>query len=87
MGFRCELGDDLELVVVTLHWLALEQTGEVMPTQAFKSWMAANKLSLTTAAQEPGFIRRTITAYSRGISMIPKHVALACKGWEFEHKG
>lgn len=85
-GFDVSWGDDLELAAVTLHRLALEQAGEVMPTQAFKGWMAANKLSLTTAAQELGFTRRTITAYSSGTSLIPKHVALACKGWEFEYK-
>lgn len=86
-GFDVTWGNDLELAATTLHRLALEQAGEVMPTQAFKRWMAANKLSLTTAAVELGFTRRTITAYSSGASLIPKHVALACKGWEFEHKG
>jgi hypothetical protein len=86
-GFDVNWGDDLELAAVTLHRLALEQAGEVMPTQAFKRWMATNKLSLTTAAQELGFTRRTITAYSSGTSLIPKHVALACRGWEYEHKG
>ncbi len=86
-GFDVTWGDDLELAATTLHRLALEQAGEVMPTKAFKRWMAANKLSLTTAAAELGFTRRTVTAYSSGSSLIPKHVALACKGWEFEHKG
>lgn len=86
-GFDVTWGDDLELAATTLHRLALEQAGEVMPTQAFKRWMAANKLSLSTAAVELGFTRRTITAYSSGTALIPKHVALACKGWEFEHKG
>ncbi len=85
-GFDVTWGDDLELAATTLHRLALEQAGEVMPTKAFKRWMAANKLSLTTAAAELGFTRRTVTAYSSGSSLIPKHVALACKGWEFEHK-
>jgi hypothetical protein len=86
-GFDVTWGNDLELAAITLYRLALEQAGEVMPTQAFKRWMAANKLSLTTAAIELGFTRRTITAYSSGTALIPKHVALACKGWEFEHKG
>lgn len=86
-GFDVAWGDDLELAATTLYRLALEQAGEVMPVQAFKRWMAANKLSLTTAAVELGFTRRTITAYSSGTALIPKHVALACKGWEFEHKG
>ncbi|MNY27494.1 DUF2442 domain-containing protein [Pseudomonas fluorescens] len=36
---------------------------------------------------ELGFTRRTITAYSSGKALIPKHVGLACKGWEYEHKG
>lgn len=85
-GFDVTWGDDLELPATTLHRLALEQAGEVMPTQAFKHWLAANKLSLTTAAIELGFSRRTITAYSSGTALIPKHVALACKGWEYEHK-
>ncbi len=48
--------------------------------------MARNKLSLTTAAEELGFTRRTITAYSSGAALIPKHVALACEGWENRHK-
>lgn len=81
-GFDVTWGDDLELAATTLYRLALEQAGEVMPTQAFRQWMSANSLSLTTAAEELGFTRRTITAYSSGKAMIPKHVALACKGWE-----
>ena len=85
-GFDVTWGDDLELAATTLHRLALEQAGEVMPTQAFKQWLAANRLSLSTAAIELGFTRRTITAYSSGAALIPKHVALACKGWEYEHK-
>ncbi|MDH4582631.1 DUF2442 domain-containing protein [Pseudomonas sp. BN415] len=85
-GFDVTWDNDLELAATTLYRLALEQAGEVMPVQAFKRWMAANKLSLTTAAVELGFTRRTITAYSSGTALIPKHVALACKGWEFEHK-
>lgn len=85
-GFDVTWGDDLELAATTLHRLALEQAGEVMPTQAFKRWLAANRLSLSTAAVELGFSRRTITAYSSGAALIPKHVALACKGWEYEHK-
>jgi hypothetical protein len=85
-GFDLTWNGDLEVAATTLHRLALEQAGEVMPTAAFKRWMATNKLSLTTAAAELGFTRRTITAYSSGAALIPKHVALACKGWEYEHR-
>lgn len=84
-GFDVSWGDDIELAASTLYRLALEQTGEVMPTRDFKNWMAKNNLSLSAAAVELGFTRRTITAYSSGAALIPKHVALACRGWEFEH--
>jgi hypothetical protein len=56
-----------------------------MPTSDFKRWMLTNNLSLS--AVELGFTRRTIIAYSSGKALIPKHVGLACKGWEYEHKG
>jgi hypothetical protein len=84
-GFDVSWGNDIELAASTLHRLALEQAGEVMPTHAFKQWMANNNLSLSAAAVELGFTRRTITAYSSGAALIPKHVALACRGWEYEH--
>lgn len=85
-GFDVTWGDDLELAASTLHRLALEQSGDVMPTRDFKQWMAKNNLSLSAAAVELGFTRRTITAYSSGAALIPKHVALACRGWEYEHR-
>lgn len=85
-GFDVTWGNDLEVAASTLHRLALEQSGEVMPTRDFKQWMAKNNLSLSAAAVELGFTRRTITAYSSGAALIPKHVALACRGWEYEHR-
>lgn len=84
-GFDVSWGNDIELAASTLHRLALEQAGEVMPTRDFKQWMAKNNLSLSAAAIELGFTRRTITAYSSGAALIPKHVGLACRGWEYEH--
>ncbi len=84
-GFDVTWGDDIEIAATTLYRLALEQSGEIMPTDAFREWMAANELSLTAAAEELGFTRRTITAYSSGAALIPKHVALACKGWSLTH--
>lgn len=85
-GFDVSWGDDLEMAATTLHRLALEQSGEVMLTKDFKRWLANNNLSLSAAALELGFTRRTITAYSSGAALIPKHVGLACRGWEYEHK-
>ncbi|MGY2238304.1 DUF2442 domain-containing protein [Pseudomonas gingeri] len=85
-GFDVSWGDDLEIAATTLYRLALEQAGEVMRTRDFKRWLANNNLSLSAAAVELGFTRRTITAYSSGAALIPKHVGLACRGWEYEHK-
>lgn len=84
-GFDVTWGDDIEIAATTLYRLALEQAGDIMPTDAFRAWMAANDLSLTAAAEELGFTRRTISAYSSGAALIPKHVALACKGWALTH--
>lgn len=85
-GFDVSWGGDLEIAATTLYRLALEQAGEVMPTREFRKWMTRNKLTLTTAAQELGFTRRTVTAYSSGAAMIPKVVELACEGWEHRHR-
>ena len=84
-GFDVQWEGGLEIAASTLYRLALEQAGQVMPTRDFKQWMAKNKLSLSAAAIELGFTRRTITAYSSGAALIPKHVALACRGWECEN--
>jgi len=48
--------------------------------------MAKNNLSLSSAAAELGFTRRTITAGSSGAALVPKHVALACRGGEYERR-
>lgn len=85
-GFDVTWGNDIEIAASTLYRLALEQHGDIMPTADFKQWLTANKLSLTTAAQELGLSRRTITAYSSGAALIPKHIALACKGWNSLHQ-
>ena len=38
-GFDVTWGDDIEIAASTLYRLALEQSGDVMPTTAFKDWM------------------------------------------------
>ena len=85
-GLDVTWGNDIEIAASTLYRLALEQHDDIMPTVDFKNWMTTNKLSLTTAAQELGLSRRTITAYSSGAALIPKHIALACKGWNSLHQ-
>lgn len=84
-GFDVTWGDDAEIAASTLYRLALEQAGEVMPSADFKVWMSRHGLSLTTAAQALGLSRRTVTAYSSGTALIPKHIMLACAGWTYLH--
>ena len=81
-GFDVLWPGDIELSATTLYRLAMEQSGQAMPKNAFKEWMHLHGLSLTGAAEALHLTRRTITAYSSGPNPIPYHIALACKGWE-----
>lgn len=48
----------------------------------FGDWMRRNGLSLTTAAAALGLSRRMIAYYKTAEKPIPRHVWLACLGWE-----
>lgn len=86
-GFDVLWPGDIELSATTLYRLAMEQSGQAMPKNAFKEWMHRHGLSLTGAAEALHLTRRTITAYSSGPNPIPYHIALACKGWEVMQGG
>ena len=77
-------GDDLAVDAHHLARLAMEQSGEAMPSETFRAWRAAHGLSLTRAAQVLGLSRRTVAYYESGARIIPKLVRLACKGAETE---
>lgn len=48
----------------------------------FLAWRLRHGLSLSKAAHVLDMSRRMIAYYSAGEKPVPKHVLLACKGWE-----
>ena len=58
-----------------------EQSGQVSH-EMFGDWLRRNGLSLTTAAEALGMSRRMISYYRTAQKAIPRHVWLACLGWE-----
>lgn len=73
--FDCEFGAD------NVYAWAKEQAGQVSH-EMFGDWMLRNGLSLTTAAAALGLSRRMIAYYKTAKKPIPRHVWLACLGWE-----
>lgn len=80
-GHSIEWGDDIELGADQLYTRCKAQAGEPSPAE-FNDWMNRNGLSLATAAEAIGMTRRMIAHYRTGSKPIPRHVWLACIGWE-----
>jgi Protein of unknown function (DUF2442)/Helix-turn-helix domain len=76
---------DIQIGADTLWLEAQAQNAPDENTRVFASWRAAHGLSLKQAAQALGMTPRTMSAYGTGSRPVPRHVALACKGWEVEH--
>ena len=63
-------------------WLeTLSATGR-KDARTFLDWRYRHGLSLSDAANALGVSRRMVAYYSSGEKPIPKHVLLACLGWE-----
>lgn len=75
---------DIQIGADTLWLDAQAQNAVDENTRVFASWRAANGLSLAQAAKALGMTPRTMSAYGTGSRPVPRHVALACKGWEVE---
>ncbi|GAB6041716.1 DUF2442 domain-containing protein [Endothiovibrio diazotrophicus] len=73
---------DQVIPVETLVRVAREQTGDAFPVVEFNAWMERNGLSLSRAADALGLTRRTVVYYHMGHKPIPRHIGLACIGWE-----
>jgi predicted DNA-binding transcriptional regulator AlpA len=73
--------DELELGADNLRNLAVEQAGGI-GHECIWEWMHRNKLTLDAAAEALGISRRMIAYYRNGQKTIPRHVWLACMGWE-----
>ena len=80
-GHSVEWGDEIELGADQLYVRCKAQAGEPSPAE-FDEWMKRNGLSLATAAEAIGMTRRMIAHYRTGSKPIPRHVWLACIGWE-----
>ncbi|MDX1252873.1 MAG: DUF2442 domain-containing protein [Gammaproteobacteria bacterium] len=76
---------DSELGADNVYAWTREQMGEASH-EMFYGWMARNSLSLEAAANALGMSRRAIAYYRSGAKPIPKHVWLACIGYETMHK-
>lgn len=73
--FDSEFGED------NVYAWTREQMGEASHEMFFE-WMRRNGLTLGTAAEALGMSKRMVTYYRMGRKRIPKHVWLACLGWE-----
>ncbi|MBI5445741.1 MAG: DUF2442 domain-containing protein [Deltaproteobacteria bacterium] len=84
-GLTIEWGDDIDLAADNLFARAKEQAGEASH-EMFFAWMHRNGLSMSQAAEALGMSQRMIAYYRSGAKPIPKHVWLACQGWELLRK-
>ena len=84
-GHSVSWSDDASLDADRLMEMALEQSGRT-DTLEFRRWQDRHGLSLSKAAEAIGLSRRTVSQYRTGARPVPRTVALACKGWEAEHR-
>jgi hypothetical protein len=82
-GHSIEWPGELDVGADTLWELALRQNGHADAAE-FIRWRWKHALSLTAAAEALGMSRRQIAYYSSGEHEVPRHILLACKGWEVE---
>ena len=78
---------DIQIGADTLWLDAQAQNATDENSRVFAQWRARNGLSLAAAARALGMTPRTMSAYGTGARPVPRYVALACKGWEAEHRG
>ncbi len=81
-GLSIDWPGDIGIGADTLYCDSLAQAGKAFPTADFNTWMKKNRLSLSKAADVLGMSRRMIAYYNIGAKPIPKHVGLACRGYE-----
>jgi Protein of unknown function (DUF2442) len=81
--------DDISIAGDNLRAEGVEQAGGVSHERIWE-WMYRNSLTLDTASEALGISRRMLAYYRNGEKPIPKHIWLACLGWEHNrdvHKG
>lgn len=77
-----EFGDgEIDLGADNLRNLAVEQSGGIGHERIW-NWMHDNHLTIDQAAEVLGISRRMLIYYRNGEKHIPRHIWLACVGWE-----
>lgn len=76
-----EWNGDIDLAGDNLRAEAVEQNGGISHERIW-NWMHRNGLTLDSAAEALGVSRRMLVYYRNGDKPIPKHIWLACLGWE-----
>ncbi|MEO5341846.1 MAG: DUF2442 domain-containing protein [Gammaproteobacteria bacterium SHHR-1] len=77
---------DIQIGADTLWLDAQAQNAPDENARIFAQWRARNHLSLAQAAGALGLTPRTISSFGTGARPVPRYIALACIGWEAEHK-
>lgn len=80
-GIQVVWNDDIDLAGDNLRAEAVEQNGGISHERIW-NWMHRNNLTLNSAAEALGISRRMVAYYRNGDKPIPKHIWLACLGWE-----
>ena len=80
-GYDIVWNDDLSLSGDNIRAEAVEQCGGISHERIW-NWMHRNRLTLDTASEALGISRRMLAYYRNGEKPIPKHIWLACLGFE-----
>lgn len=79
--------DEIDLASDNLRNLAVEQAGGIGHERIWH-WLARTEQDLAQGAKTLGITPRMLARYRDGKSAIPRHVWLACLGWEIvRHMG
>lgn len=73
--------DELDLAADNLRNLAIEQAGGIGHERIWR-WLHETGLTLEQAAEALGISRRMLIYYRDGEKPIPRHIWLACLGWQ-----
>ena len=76
---------ELDMAGDNLRAEGIEQSGDISHERIWE-WMYRNSLTLDAAAEALGISRRMLAYYRSGRKPVPRHIWLACLGWEVEHQ-
>ena len=75
----------LDMAGDNLRAEGVEQSGGISHERIWE-WMYRNGLTLDAAVEALGISRRMLAYYRSGQKAVPRHIWLACLGWEVEHQ-